>query len=150
MRFVGVRYGENCRFIKLDLNTFGSEPYLIAIGNHVTIASGVKFVTHDGGVWVVRDKHPKLDVIAKVTIGNNVFIGMNSIIMPGVVIGDNCIIGAGSVVTKNVPDNKVFAGVPAKKIRDLNEYEEKVLRIGVNTKGLSYSEKKKFMLHHLT
>jgi maltose O-acetyltransferase len=56
----------------------------------------------------------------KVTIGNNVWIGSNAIILPGVSIGDNSIIAAGAVVTKDVPSNKVYGGVPAKQMRELN------------------------------
>jgi len=54
-----------------------------------------------------------------VTIGNNVWIGGNVTILPGVTIGDNCTIGAGSVVTRDIPDNSVAAGNPARVIRRL-------------------------------
>jgi acetyltransferase-like isoleucine patch superfamily enzyme len=55
-----------------------------------------------------------------VIIGNNVWIGMNSCILPGISIGNNSIIGSGSVVTKNVPDNEIWVGNPAKFIKKLN------------------------------
>lgn len=63
--------------------------------------------------------------IAKVKIGNDVFIGAGSIIMPGVTIGNNVIVGAGSVVTKSLDANGVYAGNPARKIKDFDGYIEK-------------------------
>lgn len=57
--------------------------------------------------------------VKEIYIGNNVWIGSNAIILPGVKIGDNCVIAAGAVVTKDVPRNKIYGGVPAKEIKDL-------------------------------
>ena len=54
-RRLGVRVGHGCRFLGLKLGTFGTEPYLIKIGDHVTLTYGVKFINHDGGVWVFRE-----------------------------------------------------------------------------------------------
>jgi len=62
---------------------FGSEPYLVRLGDHVSITAGVKFISHDGGVWVFRDRFPELDVFGPITVGSNVFIGINALIMPG-------------------------------------------------------------------
>lgn len=142
LEYIGIKYGARCRFINLKPNTFGAEPYLISLGEHVTITSGVKFVNHDGGVWVLRDKYPKIDYLDKITIGNNVFIGLNSIIMPGAVVGDNTVIGAGSIVTGVVESNSVYAGVPARKLRTLEEYESTIVDRGIETKGLSYNDKR--------
>src|SRR5687767_986090 len=100
-RSLGVRVGRDCRLISC---VFGSEPYLITLGDHVS-ATNVAFVTHDGGVWVFRDRWPEADLIAPITVGNNVFIGANATIMPGVTIGDNVVIGAHSVVTRDVPSD---------------------------------------------
>lgn len=127
---------------------FGSEPYLIHIGNNVRLTSGVKFITHDGGVHVLRNLYPKLkdiDVFGKIVIGNNVHVGNNVIIMPGVTIGDNVVIGCGAVVTKEIPSNSVAVGVPAKVIESLDEYKEKVERKGVNAHHLNFSKKKEFL-----
>ena len=63
----------------------------------------------------------------KIRVGNNTHIGWNAIIMPGVTIGSNCIIGCGAVVTKDIPDNSVAAGVPARVIETIDEYYEKVM-----------------------
>lgn len=114
---------ENRLFIK----TLGSEPYLIKIGNHCTISSGVQFITHDGGSCVFRKDIPNLNVFGKIVIGDNCFIGLNSIILPNVKIGNNVVIGAGSVVTRSIPDNVVVAGVPARILSDLEVYKKKCL-----------------------
>lgn len=127
---------------------FGSEPYLITIGDHVRITRGVKFITHDGGVWVLRQNEElfDIDVIGPIKIGNNVHIGWNAIIMPNVTIGDNCIIGAGAIVTKDIPSNSVAVGVPARVVENINEYREKILEKGIHTKELSEKEKKKYLM----
>ena len=108
----------------------GSEPYLISLGNHVRVNSGVQFITHDGGVWVLREclkekDADKIDLFGMITVGNNVHIGTNAIIMPGVTIGNNCIIGCGAIVTKDIPDCSVAVGVPARVIESIDEYTEK-------------------------
>lgn len=121
---IGVKLGEDVRLIGIDERTFGSEPYLISIGNHVTVAGQVKFINHDGGVWVFREKEPDIELIKPIKIGNNVFVGYRSIIMPGVEIGDNVVVGAGSIVLKDVPDNSIVAGVPARVIKSIDEYRE--------------------------
>jgi len=141
--FIKLNYGKVCRFVGVDRDTFGSEPYLVTIGDHVTIAEGTRFITHDGGVWVLREKHPDLDVFGKIHIGDNVFIGLNSIILPGTIVGNNVVIGAGSVVRGVISGNSVVAGVPAKRICAIDEYEQKKLKIGLFTKQLSPSEKVK-------
>ncbi|OOM16544.1 acyltransferase [Clostridium saccharobutylicum] len=94
--------------------------WLIKIGDNVTITNSV-VLAHDASTKMYLNKSK----IAKVIIGNNVFIGWGSIILPGSIIGDNVIVGAGSVVTKNIPPNSVVAGNPAKIIGKTNEYIEK-------------------------
>lgn len=141
----GLTYGKNCVFC--DRTNFGSEPYLISIGNNVRITEGVKFITHDGGTWVLNNLNSKkLDVFGRIIIGNNVHIGAYSIIMPGVTVGDNVVIGCGSVVTKSVPSNSIVAGVPAKIIEDLDTYNVKVLAKGDNTNGLEFKSKKEYLV----
>lgn len=95
--------------------------WLITIGDNVTIAPRVHILAHDASTCYELG-HAK---IGKVTIGNNVFIGAESIVMPNVTIGDNVIIGAGSVVTKDIPSNSVCVGNPAKKIMSYSEYIDK-------------------------
>lgn len=127
---------------------FGSEPYLISIGNNVRITNGVRFITHDGGVWTLRKckNETQLDVFGRISIGDNSTIGWNAIIMPNVKIGKNCVIGAGAVVTHDIADNCVAAGVPAKVIESIDEYYEKVIDIGDFTKDYTWNQKKEYLL----
>lgn len=129
---------------------FGSEPYLISIGDNVRITNGVRFVTHDGGMWVLRNIGLKdADCFGRIIIGNNVHIGWNAIIMPNVHIGDNCVIGAGAVVTHDIPDNSVAAGVPARVIESIDEYYDKAKKRCVYTKNYSWDEKRDYLLKNL-
>ena len=109
-RYLGVKVGNNCRFV--DNPAWGTEPYLISIGNHVLISGKVTFLTHDGSTWVFREEGPYKDTykFGPITVGNNCFIGLNSTILPNVEIGDNSIIAAGSMVTKSVPTGEVWGG----------------------------------------
>lgn len=143
-KFIGVKFGDNCRFYT---NYFGSEPYLIKIGNNVTLTDGVKFINHDGGVWVIRNKfqeYKNIDIVKPITIGNNVFIGSNTIILPGVNIGDDVIIGANSVVTKSITSSGIYAGVSCKYICSLDEYISKNSCFFQNTKKMGYFEKREY------
>jgi acetyltransferase-like isoleucine patch superfamily enzyme len=107
---------------------FGTEPELLSFGDRVTIADGVRFLTHDGAVALFREEFPGLVLHQPIRIGSNVFIGSDTIILPGVTIGDNCIIGAGSVVTRDIPDGTVAAGNPARPIKTTEEYRAGILR----------------------
>lgn len=123
--------------------SFGSEPYLITIGDNVRITDGVTFHNHDGGVGILRTKYPGIDVIKPINIGNNVFIGSHATIMPGVTVGNNVIIGASSVVTRDIPDDVVVAGIPAKIIKTLPEYEAKILQEAIYIKNRSNADLRK-------
>lgn len=142
MRSEGVKIGRRCRLV--GRVSFGSEPYLVTIGDHVSVTDS-SFITHDGGVWVMRDDHPQIDVISPISIGSNVFIGAKCILMPGVSIGDDVVIGAGSIVTKDLASGGVYAGVPARKIKCINEYKSQMLRRGIASKGLSSKEKRELI-----
>lgn len=98
-----------------------SHCWLIEIGDNVTMAPRVHVLCHDASTKV----HLNYTKIGKVKIGNNVFIGAESVIMPNVTLGDNVIVGANSTVTKSVPKNCVVAGNPAKMIAKTDEYIEK-------------------------
>lgn len=95
--------------------------WLIEIGDNVTIAPRVHILCHDAST----KQFLNYTKIGRVTIGNNVFIGAESVVLPGVTIGSNVIIGAGSTITHDVPDNVVVAGSPARVICTLEEYLEK-------------------------
>ena len=101
---------------------------LISIGNNVWIASGVEFITHDVTHFMLNglNKNEKYqEKIGCIKIGNNVFVGANATILYDVCIGSNVIIAAGAVVTKDVPDNSVVGGIPAKVIDRFDLYLEK-------------------------
>jgi len=121
LRGMGVRIGERCRIYTAN---FGSEPYLIKIGDHVCISNDVTFVNHQLN-WPFQDKYESLTGFAPIVIEDNCQIGVNVTILPGVTIGPNSLVGAGSVVASDVPPNSVAAGNPAKVICTLDEYEEK-------------------------
>ena len=125
LRSLGAKIGQNCDIIT-HVKNFGSEPWLIEIGDSITITQGVVFITHDGSSRLFRKRYPEMSRFGNrfgtIKINSNSFIGVNSIIMPGVEIGPDSIVGTGSIVTKTVPPNTVVAGNPAKMICSLEEY----------------------------
>lgn len=132
----GVKVGNECRILT---NKFGSEPWLISIGNKVTITNGVTFLTHDGAAWLINDEKGRRYSFRKILIGSNVFVGVNTIIMPGVIIEDNVIVAAGSVVTKSISSGKIVGGNPAKIIGDFDEYRKKSLANFVSDSEMNYN-----------
>lgn len=98
-----------------------SHCWLIEIGDNVTLAPRVHILCHDASTKRFLD----FTKIGRVTIGNNVFVGAESVILPGVTLGSNVIVGANSTVTHDVPDNTVVAGSPARIICSLEDYLNK-------------------------
>jgi len=113
----GLKVGKNF-FMNTGCKIDFSHCWLIKIGDNVTLASNVIILAHDASTKRSLD----YTKIALVEIGDNVFIGAGSIILPGVSIGNNVIIGAGSIVTKDVPDDSIAVGNPAKTIGKSSEY----------------------------
>ena len=149
-RSLGVRVGDGCVINDNARKVFNTEPYLITLGNNVTIASDVRFITHDGAIGVLRcnEDYKDKDLLAPIVVGNNVFIGIRSIILPGVHIGDNVIIGAHSLVVKDIPNDTVAAGSPAKPICTIKQFSEKLRhskKMVVPTKGMSAEQKKEYL-----
>lgn len=142
----GVRIGKGCEIYRGV--SFGSEPYLIEVGDKVRVTSGVVFITHDGGMWVLRNNGMlnDADSFGRIKVGNNVHIGINAAIMPGVTIGDNVVIGVGAVVTKDIPPNSIAAGTPAKVLKSIDEYYEKHKVGACFTKHMDAEEKKAFLI----
>lgn len=109
------------------LPDFGTEPHLLSFGDMVSIADGVRFLTHVG-TSIFREDYPDLFIRKPIRVGSSVQIGFNAVILPGVTIGDRVIIGAGAVVSRDVPDNSVVAGVPARVVKSFDEYRLGLLR----------------------
>ena len=96
------------------------KPGHIEIGDNVKITRWAMVLCYDSSKDIeVFKKYFNKDPYGKVKIGNNVYIGAHSIIMPGVTIGDNVIVGANSVVTHDIPSNCIVTGTPARKIREI-------------------------------
>ena len=124
LREKGVRIGGNVQFhqartISIDL----TRPSLVEIGSDVVFTRGCILLTHGYDWCVLRNLYGEvLCSSGRVRIGNNVFLGMNAVILKGVTIGDNVIVGAGSVVTRDIPDGSVAAGNPARVLCDIDDY----------------------------
>lgn len=150
LRSKGAKVGKNLR-LNCDTSCFGTEPYLIEVGDNCLFASGVKLTTHDGGIMVLNNLNKfdgtKMDKMAPIKIGSNVYIGMNAMVMQGVTVGDNVIIGAGAIVTKDIPSNSVAVGIPARVIKTVDEYYKNVAGGGTlyPTIGLPWEEKRKYL-----
>ena len=126
LREMGVNAGENLHvygFVQV-----GTEPWLITLGNNVYLTNGVRFICHDGGTLLFRDKVPDLEITKPIILGDNVYVGNNVIFLPGATVGSNVVIGAGAIVHGNIPDNSVAVGVPAKVIKSIDEYFDKIQR----------------------
>lgn len=127
-------FGENCA-MSPD-NHFGN-PALISIGNNVRIA-GAWMSCHDGSVNMVnRARGLRLDSVGKIEIGDNVFIGYGAKIMPNVTIGSDVIVALGAVVTRDVESGTVVAGVPARKISDMDTH---IVKLQERTDAYPWSE----------
>lgn len=149
-KFIGVQLGDAaCLNKKVN---FGSEPYLVEIGDKFYCSSNVQFVTHDGGLHVLRnlfDDMRQEDCFGKIVIGNNVFLGYGVVVMPGAKVGDNVIVGAMSLVKGVLESDSVYAGLPARRICSVYEYREKMLGKTVSTKGLSFMDKRAYLKSHM-
>ena len=123
----GLKVGKNVRFVEVP--QFGTECFLIEIGDETTFSNNVRFVNHDGGQNALHffDKYKDVRTFGRIKIGKQCLIGADTIIMLGVEMGDNCVLGAGSILTTSMPNGTVYAGVPAKYICTIEEYGDKLL-----------------------
>lgn len=128
LRKIGVKVGDGCRFFDPESVVIDKQnPYMLVLGDNVRITHGVVILTHDYSTSVIAGAYGDFyGSVGHVHIGNNVFVGINSIILKNTNIGDNVIIGAGSVISGDIESNSVYAGVPAKKIMSLDEFRKKI------------------------
>lgn len=140
-RKIGVNFQDD---LKIYGNVdWGTEPWLITLGRNVHLTNDIRFINHDGGVLLYRDSIPDLEITKPIVLGDNVYVGNNVLFLPGVHVGSNVIIGAGAVVTKDIPDNSVAVGVPARVIKTADEYLEKAKNESLHLGHLKYEEKDK-------
>ena len=122
--------GEGCTVMDRKIPLY---PELISLGNNVHIASHVLLTTHDITHLMLNYKAEKeggtdapfCEKVGCIRIGDNVFIGSGTRILGGVSVGSNCIIGAGTLVVKDIPDNSVVAGIPARVIGSFDDFLKK-------------------------
>lgn len=128
----GMRMGENCQIYSWTTidHTY---PHLIELGDNVMISTNVTILVHDASCNVVGGGTK----VGKVTIGNNVFVGTGSIILCNVTIGDNVVIGAGSLVNRDLPENGVYVGRPARRLCSIEEYRQKIMTLRQERPDLS-------------
>ena len=146
-KLIGVNFPWGGVHLYGDVN-WSTEPWIITLGNNVHITGGTKFITHDGGTLLYRDQIPDLEITKPITGGDDVYIGNNVIILPGVTIGNNVVIGAGAVVSKDIPDNSVAVGVPARVIKTADEYLEKLKKESLHLGNLKGQEKDKALMEY--
>ncbi len=142
-RTEGMSIGKNTHiFSKIST----SEPYLIKIGDNVTISTNVTILTHDASIGAIGDRNVASDLCGKIIVGDNCFLGSGAIILPGVSIANKVIVAAGSVVTKSIKESgSIVAGNPAKKIGGVNEFKHKYKDNFYSLHGLDYKNRKKII-----
>lgn len=121
-RELGAVIGDNVKFnsgYPIDMNF----PWLITIGNNVTLASNVRLLAHDASTALVEDVHTKLGIVK---IGDNVFIGADSVVLCNVRIGDNVVIGANSVVTHDIPVTVFMPEIPRNIFAVLMSFQKNI------------------------
>lgn len=144
----GLKMGNNVQLIATP--NFGSEPYLISIGDDCIISFDVTFLTHDATAYFVGKlpgEDPQTGYFGPIIIEDNCFIGCRTTILPNVRIGSGCIIGAGSIVNRDIPAGMVAAGNPCRVICSLEEYRDKHKKKGdfLNINLWSAEKKKDYL-----
>ena len=145
----GVEIGDDVEIFGASLNTFGSEPYLVSIGNHVTISHAVDFITHDGGLRVARMQFPDAYVYGRIRVADNCFLGAHTILLPGASVGEGSVIGSGSIVAGKIPPGVVAIGAPARPIKSVDQYVDEKRALWLDTRGLTPSAKKRLLVSQL-
>jgi acetyltransferase-like isoleucine patch superfamily enzyme len=138
---IGVKMKGDVTIYGSSYKMFSTEPYLVTLGDNVFISVDTNFVCHDGSTLPFRKLYPSLEIAGKISVGDNVFIGTKVLILPNVTIGNNCVIAAGSVVTKDIPDNVVAGGNPARTLRSIDDYLTKIQKNSLGFGHLKGKEK---------
>jgi acetyltransferase-like isoleucine patch superfamily enzyme len=145
----GVDIGEGVEIFGANLFTFGSEPYLVSLGNQVTVSHNVDFITHDGGLRVVRAKYPEAYLYGRIRISDSCFIGARCIFLPGARVGPGSVIGSGSIVTGEIPPGVVAVGAPAKPVKSVEDYVQGKKHLWVDTGNLTPDAKRDLLIRCL-
>lgn len=134
---LGATIGHNSIFYNVSLSRSKKGDKFI-IGDNSTLTN-CTLLGHDAACTLFIDElvnesdvwkpNSRSSYRSPITIGNNVFVGHSAIILPGITIGNNVIVASGSVVTKNVPDNVIVGGNPAKIIKPIEDYKEKMINL---------------------
>ena len=122
------RQGDHCFFIPYN---YGTEPHLLSFGDNVFVASSVRFVSHDlmaKMFWYMEPECKHTSRVGSIEVGSNVFIGSGATILYDVRIGDRVIVAAGTLVNRDLPEGGIYAGVPARRIGNFDDYLEKSRR----------------------
>lgn len=135
--------GYGCRINNCDIGSFCSiaENVAIGFGEHRLDYVSTSPIFHEGSNILGRNfsSHPRATE-SRTQIGNDVWIGLNVVILAGVVIGDGAVIGAGSIVTKDVPPYAIWAGTPARQIR--KRFDEKMIQALCELRWWDWPEEK--------
>jgi len=110
-----IKIGDNCRINGAYIHAQKK----ITIGNNCVIASGVNIIDSNGHLLLSNNRTIGKDEPNDIVIGNNVWIGLNCIVLKGSIIGDNCVVAAGSTVKGIFPENSLLQGNPAKVVKKL-------------------------------
>lgn len=134
------RIGRGCY---LGSYNFGTEPFLISFGDNVVLGTGVRFINHDMSAEMisvkVSSKFDGLSLFGEIIVGNNVFIGADSIILPGVTIGNNVVIGAGAIISNDIPSDGVYVGT-GRYVKSFQEYASGVIEASNSIRTTMVSE----------
>lgn len=147
LRARGVRIGEGCRIYSTE---FSTEPYLVTLGDGVSIAGSVKFLTHDGAARMRKARRPGIQLFGRIDVGANTFIGEGAILLPGTNIGRDCVIAAGAVVRGAIPDNSLVVGNPAAVVGRASLFLDRLERSAnaLDTFGMPEPQRRAVILSH--
>jgi acetyltransferase-like isoleucine patch superfamily enzyme len=148
-RSQGVKIGDGVEIFGANLFTFGSEPYLVSIGNQVTISHDVDFITHDGGLRIARAKYPNAYLYGRIRVADQCFLGAHCVLLLGAKVGTGSVIGSGSIVTGEIPSGVVAIGAPAKPIKSVEDYIQENRHLWIDVGGLTPDAKKELLCRQL-